>query len=370
MAMRLKSLPKVSTPSCLINAGMKHKQSIKPSLFVALGIAALIISMICAVGLGPVAIAPRTVWCVLTNKLPLLGGGEVFWTSAVEKIITEIRLPRVLLGALVGSGLALTGVSIQAFTKNPLSDPYILGISSGASAGAVSVALMGLFSFFGFYALTSGAFIGSAAAIFLVYILSSNKDGLTPTRLVLTGVAVSALFSSVTNFVIYNAKNENGIRTAMYWMMGSLEGAKWEYLPILAVVLLLVFLFLLSFSSALDTMLLGEQTAVILGVNIKQLRRTLVILSSVLAGVVVSLSGAIGFVGLIIPHITRNLVGSGHRKVIPVAAILGAIFIIWSDVIARLVVAPEELPIGIVTSMFGAPFFIYLLRMKKYSFGG
>ena len=254
--------------------------------------------------------------------------------------------------------------------KNPLSDPYILGISSGASAGAVSVALLGLFGAFGFYALTGGAFVGSMAAIILVCTLSAGKEGLTPTRLVLTGVAVSALFSAVTNFVIYNAKDETGIRTAMYWMMGSLEGAKWEYLPILGVVFTGVFLFLLSYSRALDTMLLGEQTAVILGVNIKRLRQALIILSSLLAGTVVSLSGSIGFVGLITPHIVRNLTGAGHRHVIPISAILGAIFIIWSDVIARLVVAPQELPIGIVTSAVGAPFFIYLLRKRKYSFGG
>ena len=349
---------------------MKGPLNIKPSVLIALGIAALIISMICAVGLGPVAIAPRTVWNILINKMPMVGGGDVFWTSAAEKIVTEIRLPRVLLGALVGAGLALTGVAIQSFTKNPLSDPYILGISSGASAGAVSVALLGMFSAFGFYALTGGAFIGGALAILLVYMLASGKDGLTPTRLVLTGVAVSALFSAVTNFVIYNAKNETGIRTAMYWMMGSLEGAKWEYLPVLAAVFAGVFVFLLSFSRTLDTILLGEQTAVILGVNIKRLRRALILLSSLLAGTVVSMSGSIGFVGLIIPHIVRNLVGSGHRRVIPISAILGAIFIIWSDVIARLVVAPQELPIGIVTSAFGAPFFIYLLRKKKYSFGG
>ena len=349
---------------------MKYIKQTKASVIIALGIAALIISMVCAVGLGPVAIAPRTVWCILVGKLPMLGGGEVFWKSATEKIVLDIRLPRVLLGSFIGAGLSLTGVAIQSFTKNPLSDPYILGISSGASAGAVSVALLGLFNVLGFYALTGGAFIGSAVAIFLVYMLSASRDGLTPTRLVLTGVAVSALFSAITNFIIYNAKNENGIRTAMYWMMGSLEGAKWEYLPIIGVVFIGVFLFLYSYSNALDTLLLGEKTAVILGVNSKQLRQTLVILSSLLAGVVVSLSGSIGFVGLIVPHITRNLVGSGHRKVIPVSAILGAIFIIWSDVLARLVVAPEELPIGIVTSLFGAPFFIYLLRKKKYSFGG
>ncbi len=340
------------------------------SVVIVLGLAVLIISMICAVGLGPVAIPPGTVWRILVNKLPLVGNGEVFWKAATEKIILDIRLPRVLLGTFVGAGLSLTGVSIQSFTKNPLSDPYILGISSGASAGAVSVVLLGLFNALGFYALTGGAFIGSAIAIFLVYMLSASKEGLTPTRLVLTGVAVSALFSAITNFIIYSAKNENGIRTAMYWMMGSLEGARWEYLPIIALVFVGVFLFLFSYSNALDTMLLGEQTSVILGVNTKQLRKALVISSSLLAGVAVSLSGSIGFVGLIIPHITRNLVGSGHRKVIPVSTILGAIFIIWSDVMARLVVAPEELPIGIVTSLFGAPFFIYLLRKKKYSFGG
>lgn len=340
-------------------------------IFFCMSLILLLISIIMAVGLGPVNIEFGTVWNVIFYKImPESLKPNRIWKISTEKIIWNIRTPRVILGCIVGGGLALTGVSMQSFTKNPLSEPYILGVSSGASTGAVAVALTGALKHFGIFAMPMGAFFGSLASLVLVYNLAKTRRGIMPVRLILTGIAVSAMFTSITNVIVFNAKNETGIRTAMFWMMGSLAGAKWDYVFIPLFVLGISFLVLFFLSRAMNTMLLGEQTAITLGININVVRRIIIVVSSLTAGVIVAVSGSIGFVGLIIPHIVRNIMGSNHRWVIPMSLISGAIFVVWADVAARLLVAPQELPIGIVTSMTGAPFFVWLLKKNNYSFGG
>ncbi len=328
----------------------------------------MILSMIFSIGIGPVQIDFIDVWRIIFYRL--VGNIDIQqMNSNVERIVWYLRLPRVILGAIVGSGLAIGGMSIQAFTKNPLSDPYILGVSSGASTGAVLVSLMGILKNFGVFAMPIGAFTGSLISIVLVYWLSRTKQGILPIRLILTGLAVSSIFSAFTNYLIYSSNNESGIRNAVFWMMGGLAGSKWEYIPIPMVVLMISILITFSLSNALNVMLIGEQTAIVLGINIKLIRTIIVLVCALLTGTLVSISGSIGFVGLIVPHIARSFVGSDHRKVLPVSALLGALLLIWADVVARMVVAPQELPIGIVTALTGGPFFIWLLQRNKYSFG-
>lgn len=339
--------------------------------FIVLLVLGLAVSGVICVGLGAVKIHFPVVWQIIFAKL--LGGsieGIKGINGATEAIIWDIRLPRVILSGIVGAGLSVSGVAMQAFTKNPLSDPYILGVSSGASAGAVGVVVLGLFKFSGTYALAFGAFCGALLSLALVYSLAKGRSGITPTRMILTGVAVSSMFAALTNLIIYNSKDEGNIKNAMYWMMGSLSGAKWEYIPPALAVLLVVTMIMMALSRALDSMLLGEQTAIILGVNINTVRKVLIVASALLSGAIVSVSGSINFVGLIIPHVVRNIFGSEHRIVVPVSLLLGAIFLIWADAAARLIAAPQELPIGIVTSLCGAPFFLWLIRKKEYSFGG
>ncbi|MEH7334531.1 iron ABC transporter permease [Neobacillus drentensis] len=331
----------------------------------------LLLSVTFAVTLGPVKISPFTVWKITLSNLSFLGDDiDQNWSTAQERIIWDIRLPRVLLGAVVGAGLSVVGVVIQALLRNSLADPYILGISSGSSVAATLVILFGALPFFGQYALVFGAFLGALLTMISVYALSQVGGRIQTTRLLLAGVAVSIIMSAATNFIVTLAPKESGIREAMYWMMGSLAGAKWEYLTIPSVVVIVGLVYLLFQSRSLNVLLMGEEAAATLGVNIDTFRKVLIIITSLITGTVVAVSGSIGFIGLVIPHIARLLVGSDHKRVLPVSILMGMILVIWSDVFARLVLAPQELPIGVVTALCGGPFFIWLLRLSTYSFGG
>ncbi len=348
---------------------MKKLIKKSPIYFIIFLLILSVVSIVAGVGLGPVKIDFMVVWQIIISKL--------FSTELVDvkvntmKIVWALRLPRVLLGFVVGAGLALAGVAIQSFTRNPLSEPYILGVSSGASAGAVMVVLNGaLIGLVGRYALPIGAFIGAITALLVVYNVAKTRNGVIPIRLILVGIGVSSMFMALTNFLVFNARTDSGVRNATFWMMGSLAGTKWEYLWIPLGILIVAFLILMILHRAMNTMLLGESTSIILGMDIKRARKIIIFISALLAGSIVSISGSIGFVGLIIPHIIRNLIGSDHKYVIPAALLAGGIFIVFSDVAARLLVAPQELPIGIVTALLGAPYFVYLVRKNQYSFGG
>ncbi|MFC4770251.1 FecCD family ABC transporter permease [Effusibacillus consociatus] len=327
--------------------------------------------MTIAVTLGPVPIQPETVWRIALSHIPFFSEWvEADWSKAQEHIIWDIRFPRVLLGAIVGAGLSVVGVAIQALVRNSLADPYLLGASSGASVGATLVILFGAFSVFGQYALSFGAFVGALLSVIFVFFLSQVGGRISTVRLLLAGIAVSAILMAVTSMIIFAAPKEHAIRSVLFWIKGSLAGAKWDYLTIPALAVIAGTIVLLFQYRTLNVMLMGEETASTLGVNTDRFRKFLLVLTALLTGVIVAISGAIGFVGLMMPHIVRLIVGSDHRRVLPVSALLGAIFIIWADVLARLVFAPEEIPIGIITSLCGGPFFIWLMRRSSYSFGG
>ncbi|WP_081088789.1 FecCD family ABC transporter permease [Peribacillus simplex] len=327
----------------------------------------LLLSITFAVTLGPVKMSAMTVWKIALGHLPFIGDSlEGNGSIAQERIIWDIRLPRVLLGA----GLSVVGVVIQALVRNSLADPYILGISSGSSVAATLVILFGALPIFGQYALSFGAFLGAMAAMLSVYLLAQVGGRIQTTRLLLAGVAISMIMSAVTNFIVTLAPKDSGIREAMFWMMGSLAGAKWEYIPIPAVVVLGVSLFLIVQSRSLNILLMGEEVAATLGVNMEAFRKVLIIMTSLVTGTVVAVSGSIGFIGLVVPHLARLLVGTDHKRVLSCSILIGMILVIWSDVCARLVLAPQELPIGVVTALCGGPFFIWLLRRSSYSFGG
>lgn len=348
---------------------MKGKVSAS-NLFIVL-IILFTVSMTMAVAIGPVPIAFTTVWKIAFSQLPVLESIiENDWTMAQKHIVWDIRFPRVILGSIVGAGLALAGVTMQALLRNSLADPYILGVSSGASVGATLVIVLGFFKIFGQMALSLAAFIGALSAVFLIFILAQVKGSISPVRLLLSGIALSAILNSVTNVIIMTAPREEGIRNALFWMMGSLGGTKWNHLLIPLVAVIIIFMFLYYQSRVLNILLMGEETAVTLGVSTNQVSRMLLIATALVTGILVAVSGAIGFVGLMMPHIARFFVGADHKKVLPLSALLGSIFVIWADVLARIVFAPEEMPIGIITALFGGPFFIWLLRKSDYSFGG
>lgn len=327
------------------------------------GLAALaLLSVILASGLGPVTVSPLVTARIVGSKLVGINGAGADWTQLQENIVWSLRVPRVLLGMIVGASLAVTGVAMQALVRNHLADPFILGVSSGAAATATLGMLFGVFAFLGTYALSMSAFLGAAATILLVYGLSLVRGRINITQLLLSGVAISMIMDGVTQIITLSAPNALGLHNAAFWMAGSLAGAKWGYLTLPLVVILICMAVLLLNYRALNVLLLGDETAGTLGINVARMQKMLVLVSSLLAGTTIAVSGSIGFVGLMVPHITRLLVGADHKRVLPVAALLGGILVVWVDVAARMVIAPEELPIGILTAVFGGPFFIWLLK--------
>lgn len=337
------------------------------SVLILLIMGALIISAL----VGSVNIRPDWIGKIIVNKTM---GRDVFakvWKDTDESIIWTIRIPRVILAFLVGAGLSLCGILMQALTKNSLADPYVLGISSGASAGAVFVIMYGAFSFAGSYHIMVGATIGAVLSIMLAMKVSAVNNRITSTQLVLAGIAVSALFTAFTNLMIYYKQTgSDKVKTALYWMMGSLSGATWDRMFYIASVCAVCTVLIYLFSGSLDVLLLGDDAAVTLGVNIRRIKLCIIILCTVLTGAIVSVSGVIGFVGLVIPHITRSFVGSKHSRLIPASVLLGGLFLILCDAVSRVVVSPSELPLGVVTSFFGAPFFLALIRKNGNTFRG
>ena len=325
--------------------------------------AAAILSIILAVGIGPVSVSPLTTAKVLASKIPLLGEiVEKTWEPLAENIVLNLRLPRVLLGFIVGASLSVCGVTMQALVRNKLADPFILGVSSGASAFATLGMLFGAFSFLGVYSLSISAFLGAAVTIIAVYILSRHRGRINITQLLLSGVAVAMIMDGITSIIKLSAPNALGLHNAEFWMSGSLAGAKWAYLGIPTAVLIICVAFLMVNYRGLNLLLLGDESATSLGVNVPRLQKSLVLVASLIAGATVAVSGSIGFVGLMVPHFTRLLVGGDHKKVLPISALLGGILVIWVDVAARMLLAPEELPVGVLTAVVGGPVFILMLK--------
>lgn len=331
---------------------------------------ALLLSIICGIILGPVQINVQDVYQIIVNQVTETEHYPVTWKLSTESIVWYIRCPRVVMGIFAGIGLSLAGVAMQTLTKNALAGPYVLGISSGASTGAVAVLILGTFSSLGYYAVSVGAFAGAMISAMIVFTIAKSNGEFTATKLVLTGMAVSAIFSSLTNILVFSAKNEQLVRSALFWMTGSVAGVKWEQLWIPCGVVIISALVLLLLSNALNGLLLGDNIAMTIGVDVKKMRSILIVFTTMLTAVIVSFTGVIGFIGLVVPHGARTIVGSDHKKVIPVSSLLGAILLIWADIGARLVFAPEEIPIGVITALVGAPFFLWLLKGGKYSFGG
>ena len=341
------------------------------SCLVLLGL--LVVSVILGIGLGPVSIRFSDVYRVMFHRLSGIFTGQTAPLESIrestQNIVWFLRAPRVLLGALIGAALTLSGVGMQAFTKNPLAEPYVLGISSGASLGAVLAMLLGVsVPVLGKLSVSMGAFAGALVSILLVYLLAKSRGSVTPIRLILVGVAVSAMFQAFTNYIVYTAPDEAAVREATFWMLGGLGSAEWEDLPLLLCLVPPAFLLMLALSKSLNAMMMGDSSAITLGVNLNVVRNLLIVITALLTASSVAVSGCIGFVGLVIPHLVRSVVGPDHRKLIPISMLTGAIFLIWVDVGARMIKPPAELPIGILTAFLGAPLFLWMIRVRRYEF--
>lgn len=333
-----------------------------PVIIILLAIFA-VATMLLGTGLGPVTVAADKVAKILLSRLPGLGGYITrTWETLDQNIVLGLRLPRVCLGMVVGASLAVTGVTMQALVRNHLADPFILGVSSGASAAATLGMLFGVFRFLGTYSLSISAFIGAAVTIVFVYTISRIHGRINITQLLLSGVAISMIMDGVTRIITLSAPNALGLHNATFWMSGSLAGAKWAYLTLPLVILLACMVVLMVNFRGLNLLLLGDESAGALGINVRRLQKLLVLVASLMAGVTIAVSGSIGFVGLMVPHFTRLLVGGDHRRVLPISALLGGILVVWVDVAARMLLAPEEMPVGILTAIIGGPLFIWLLK--------
>ena len=288
-------------------------------------------------------------------------GGDTGLLPMEKTILFSIRLPRIIFAGIVGASLSAAGVVFQGLLRNPLADPYILGISGGAAVGAIIAIITGI-SFIPF-GVPGMAVSGALLTIALVYGIAKTKKELHSTTLLLAGVIVNAFFSAVIMFLI-STTNSKELRSVIFWIMGDLSLAEWNEVILTGFFLMIGFIVMYVYSRHLNLIVSGEETAMQLGVNVEQTKKILLLAASLVTGVAVSVSGTIGFVGLIIPHMMRMLLGSDHRLLLPASALFGGSFLVVADTLARTVTAPAELPVGVITAMCGAPYFIYLLRRR------
>ena len=287
--------------------------------------------------------------------------------SVTNTIITDIRLPRLIYSVLTGIGLSLVGLLMQTVTRNALADPYVLGVSSGASTGAVFAIIMGGLPFLGQYNTPIFAALGAALSIILVLLCVGKSN--SPVKLILIGMGMTGVFSAITMMIIYGAKHEAQVRSAMFWLLGSFAGIQWNDLPLTAIIVILFMLYIYMFNQDLDVLLLGNHEAAQMGLSVKQLQLSIVVISSIVIATLVSKVGVVGFIGLIIPHLARIIGGPKHKHTLLFSALIGSIVMIWSDVLSRALYSPEEIPIGVLTSLLGAPLFIWII-MNRYKHNG
>lgn len=332
-------------------------------------LAILLISIGFAVTLGSVEISIGEVYKVIFYKLFNVGD-STFGNSAVYDVVWLIRMPRIILAVAVGMGLSVAGVVMQAVVRNPLADPYVLGVSSGASLGANLAVILGVGTVFGSNYIGVMGFLGAFSISILVLIIANIGGKSNSTKLLLSGMALSSVCSSFASFMVYISNDSQKLKTITFWLMGSLSGAKWDEIIILLPVVLIGSIFFITQNRTLNLMLLGDEVSITLGTDLQKYRILYLLITSLIIGMVVYASGIIGFIGLIIPHIVRIIFGTNHKKVIIISGLLGSIFLIWADVISRILIKGTEIPIGIIVSIIGAPCFVYLMIKKTYGFGG
>ncbi|QLY33685.1 iron ABC transporter permease [Nocardia huaxiensis] len=325
----------------------------------------LVAAMVAATGFGAETVPVHQVVDVLYRRATGLAPENL----GLDTIIWQLRVPRTLLAAIVGAGLAVAGAAMQTLVRNPLADPYLLGVSSGAGVGAAAVITSGAFASAGLWALSAGALTGALAAAAAVFLIAVAQGGLTPLRLVLTGTVLGSMFAALSSYMIFRSTDPAAAQSVLFWLLGSLAGADWTRIALPATVVALSAVALFAAASWLDALSLGADTAASLGIPVRELRIALFILLAVLVGVLVAVSGGIGFVGLVVPHAARLLVGPRHRSLLPACALCGALFLVVADAATRILVRPTEIPVGVLTGLIGAPAFLLLMGRRRYRFG-
>ncbi len=330
----------------------------------------LLFSILAAITFGNADLSLKEVYSVIAYKLFRIQSLSQYLEGSIHDVVWLIRLPRVLLAIGVGMALSVCGVVMQAIVQNPLADPYVLGISSGATLGATVAIMVGIGGWFAGSSVGVLAFAGALATSFGVIAIANMGGKATSGKLILAGMAVSSVCSAFSSFIIYITNDKGASAEITRWTMGSLGSASWSKVALMLPIALGITLIFWTQYRNLNLMLLGDETSITLGTDLHRLRTIYLILASLLVGFAVYSAGMIGFVGLIIPHVVRMLFGTDHRKLLPLAALLGASFLVWCDVVCRIILPNSEMPIGILVSIIGAPCFIYLLVRRSYGFGG
>ena len=309
-------------------------------------------AMFASLFFGSVALDVNTVSEILRA---LVTGGTID-NKNLYNLIVQVRLPRICLTAVAGAVLSVVGILMQTLTGNPLAEPYVLGVSSGASAGAAGAIVFGWFVFLPTGRVVFSAFVGSFVAIALVVAFQGRST--SPIRLVLTGMGISAFFQAATTLIIYSSNNEAQARSAQYWLTGSFSGSNWADVRIATIALIVLLALCRCLEKELDLLLLGQDVAAQSGMNVRRMQLVLILFSAYAVSVVVAVAGLVGFVGLIIPHMMRRMVDTSHRYLVLSSALVGSAFLTMADTVARTAFAPQEMPIGVMTAFIGAPVFI------------
>lgn len=349
-------------------------KSARYTLLFLLLIAAVFFSLLITVSIGSTELTLREVYDVILDQV--FRGGAALKAGTLDKIhfkiIWQIRLPRTIFALLVGAGLSISGAAMQSLVLNPIADPYVLGVSSGASAGA-ALALLAPISFLaGQHQTTSFAFIGALTSAFVVYFFAKRAGGgkLQPVTLLLSGTAVNAVMSAITSYLVFRAKSPEGIAAVYSWQMGSISAAQWKTLLIPALFVGMGLIVFTLMGSRFNMMMMGDEDAAAMGLRVRLFRSLMFITCSFVVASLVSITGIIGFVGLVVPHVARLISRtSDNRIIMPMSALVGAVFIMWADAFARSFFGAVELPIGIVTAFIGAPFFMFLMIRNGYGGG-
>jgi iron complex transport system permease protein len=333
------------------------------------GFILLLVSIVFSMSIGSAHIPVADVWWILLAKIPVLSGYIPYaWDEASEQIVWLVRAPRVLLAILVGATLALAGTAFQGVLRNPLAEPYTLGVASGSAVGALAVILLGAqYSLIGSWAIPLAAFLSGLLTLWAVLTLARRQGKIEVETLILSGVVIQAFFGSIVSFII--SFSGQSLNKMMFWLMGSLALKSWSESLILLPYLLIGFLLLMNFCRELNLFSLGERQAFHLGVRIERTKLLVLIVSTLLTAAAVSIAGIISFVGLVIPHILRMIVGPDYRLLMPLSLIYGGIYVLWADTLSRMLLDPQIIPLGVITSILGAPFFAYLLVKRRNAKG-
>lgn len=325
----------------------------------------LLLSMVLSISMGAANLPPSQVWLILLHQIPVVGDFiSVSWPESAEQIVMKVRFPRVILAVLVGACLSLAGAGFQGVLRNPLADPYTMGVASGAAVGAAFLILFGLhISFLGQWSIPLIAFLTGLLSLWIVLRLANTQGKLKTETLLLSGVVVQAFLGSLVSFMV--SLSDKIVNEIVFWLLGSLSFRGWAYSYVLVPYLLIGLAVLVSYARSLNLFALGERQAAHLGVHVDRTKLIVLITSTMLTAAAVSISGIIGFVGLVVPHLVRLMMGPDYRLLMPMSTLFGGIYVLWADTLARMLLSPTEIPLGVITAFLGAPFFAYLLRMRK-----